>query len=418
MEILKTLNFIIAAVFFICYAYQFFYIPAVLIKKDKPHAPEKKHRFAVLICARNEENVIAGLISSIHQQTYDRNLVRIFVMADNCTDRTANVARNAGAVVYKRTNSQLVGKGYALEALLENIGRDYPRNYFDGFFVFDADNILDRNYISEMNKTFSDGNDIITSYRNSKNYGGNWISAGYALWFLRESRYLNHARMLLGTSCAVSGTGFFFSRRILEKNGGWKFHLLTEDIEFTVHNIVNGEKVAFCPDAVLYDEQPTSFRQSWRQRMRWAKGYIQVYRRYGKDLAKGAVKGNFSCFDMAMAIMPAAVLTAVSLVINSAMAAATLMNGGSVAPIFISLGQSALNIYLTLLFVGSITTATEWKAIHTSTAKKILYVFTFPLFMFTYIPISFSAIFAKVEWKPIAHSVNVNLAEYCTRESA
>ena len=121
---------------------------------------------------------------------------------------------------------------------------------------------------------------------------------------------------------------------------------------------------------------------------------------------------------MAMAIMPAAVLTAVSLVINSAMAAATLMNGGSVAPILISLGQSALNIYLTLLFVGGITTATEWKAIHTSTAKKILYVFTFPLFMFTYIPISFSAIFAKVEWKPIAHSVNVNLAEYCTRESA
>ena len=276
MEILETLNFIIAAVFFICYAYQFFYIPAALIKKDEPHKEGKKHRFAVLVCARNEEAVIAGLINSIHRQTYDRNLIRIFVMADNCTDNTASAARNAGATVYKRNNPNLVGKGYALEALFKNIERDYPRNYFDGFFVFDADNVLDKNYIAEMNRTFSDGNDIITSYRDSKNYGDNWISAGYALWFLRESRYLNHARMLLRTSCAVSGTGFFFSRRILEKNGGWNFHLLTEDIEFTVHNIVNGEKVAFCPKAVLYDEQPTSFRQSWRQRLRWAKGYLQV----------------------------------------------------------------------------------------------------------------------------------------------
>lgn len=418
MEILETLNFIIAAVFFICYAYQFFYIPAALIKKDEPNKEEKKHRFAVLVCARNEEAVIAGLINSIHRQTYDRNLIRIFVMADNCTDKTASAARNAGATVYKRNNPNLVGKGYALEALLKNIERDYPRNYFDGFFVFDADNVLDKNYIAEMNRTFSDGNDIITSYRDSKNYGDNWISAGYALWFLRESRYLNHARMLLGTSCAVSGTGFFFSRRILEKNGGWNFHLLTEDIEFTVHNIVNGEKVAFCPKAVLYDEQPTSFRQSWRQRLRWAKGYLQVYGKYGKDLAKGIARGDFSCFDMAMAIMPAAVLTAVSVVINSCVAAVTLAGGGNVTPILISLGESVLNVYLTLLLLGGITTATEWKMIHTSAVKKVFYIFTFPLFMLTYIPISFAAIFAKVEWKPISHSVNVSLAEYCSRESA
>ena len=418
MEILETLNFIIAAVFFICYAYQFFYIPAALIKKDEPHKEGKKHRFAVLVCARNEEAVIAGLINSIHRQTYDRNLIRIFVMADNCTDNTASAARNAGATVYKRNNPNLVGKGYALEALLKNIERDYPRNYFDGFFVFDADNVLDKNYIAEMNRTFSDGNDIITSYRDSKNYGDNWISAGYALWFLRESRYLNHARMLLRTSCAVSGTGFFFSRRILEKNGGWNFHLLTEDIEFTVHNIVNGEKVAFCPKAVLYDEQPTSFRQSWRQRLRWAKGYLQVYGKYGKDLAKGIARGDFSCFDMAMAIMPAAVLTAVSVVINSCVAAVTLAGGGNVTPILISLGERVLNVYLTLLLLGGITTVTEWKMIHTSAVKKVFYIFTFPLFMLTYIPISFAAIFAKVEWKPISHSVNVSLAEYCSRESA
>ena len=262
-----------------------------------------------------------------------------------------------------------------------------------------------------MNRTFCDGYDIITSYRDSKNYGDNWISAGYALWFLRESRYLNHARFLLGTSCAVSGTGFFFSKRILEKNGGWPFHLLTEDIEFTVHNIINGEKVGFCPKAVLYDEQPTSFCQSCRQRMRWAKGYIQVFRKYGADLLKGALRGNFSCFDMAMAIMPAVVLTAACILVNSVTAALTLASGGSLVPILVSVGQSILNMYLTLFAVGAVTTATEWKMIAAPTWKKIIYTFTFPLFMFTYIPISFAAIFAHVEWKPIEHSVSVSCEE-------
>lgn len=411
MDTLLTINFIIAAIFFICYAYQFTYIPVPWIKKDKPHSVEKRHRFAVLICARNEEKVIAKLIESINAQTYDRSCIRIFVMADNCTDSTARIARNAGAVVYKRENPFAVGKGYALEELLCHISDDYPSGYFDGYFVFDADNVLDKNYIKEMNRTFCDGFDIITSYRNSKNYGSNWISAGYALWFLRESRYLNHARSLLGTSCAVSGTGFFFSRRILEKNGGWKFHLLTEDIEFTVHNIVNGEKVGFCKDAVLYDEQPTSFGQSCRQRMRWAKGYIQVFRKYGVALLKGVLGGSFSCFDMSMAIMPAVVLTAACVLINSVFAVLTLATGGSVLPILLSVGESALNVYLTLFVVGAITTATEWKRIPASAIKKLVYAFTFPLFMLTYIPISFAALFAKVEWKPIEHSLSLSCEE-------
>ena len=91
------------------------------------------------------------------------------------------------------------------------------------YFVFDADNVLDRNYIFEMNKTFSNGYDIITSYRNSKNYGDNWITAGYALWFLWESEFLNRGRMLLGNSCAVSGTGFYLAVELLKNMGAGNF---------------------------------------------------------------------------------------------------------------------------------------------------------------------------------------------------
>lgn len=411
MEIIRVLNFTLACLFALCYAYQFIYLAVPFLKKDKPHGPVQYHRYAVLISARNEAAVIGQLLDSIRRQDYPGDLVTAFVVADNCTDGTACVARSHGAVVYERFNRSQVGKGYALDFLLQKIDRDYGR-VFDGYFVFDADNLLQPDYITEMNKTFSDGFEIVTSYRNSKNYGDNWISAGYALWFLREAEYLNHARMLLGTSCAVSGTGFLFSRRILEKQGGWPYYLLTEDIEFTIANVTAGERVGYCKDAVFYDEQPVTFRQSWRQRLRWAKGYMQVFRHYGGRLLRGLGSRNgFACFDMTMSILPAMILTVAGLGLNGAAAVLGVLAGQNLWIAVWSVAQMLVNTYLLMLFLGAVAAATEWKQIHTAPAKKILYIFTFPLFMLTYLPISVAAMFQKVEWKPIEHHVAVSLAE-------
>ena len=406
---LRTVNALISALFFICYAYQFLYIPLVLAKKQRPlPCPPSPHRYAVLIAARNEAAVIGGLLDSLRQQTYDPALLTVFVVADNCTDGTADIARRRGAVVYERFNHINVGKGYALDFLTQHIKADYPDG-FDGYFVFDADNVLSPDYIERMNAVFSGGYEIVTSYRNSKNYADNWISAGYALWFLRESRYLNHARSLLGTSCAVSGTGFLFSRAVLEETGPWPFHLLTEDIQFSVHEILQGRKVAFAPDAVLYDEQPTTFRQSWRQRMRWSQGYLQVFRDYGARLLRGIFRGSFSCFDMSMAIMPAFVLTCVSILANVTLAGIGLAEGAGLWFAMRSLLECLGGIYLTLLAIGAVTTATEWDRIQAPAWQKVMYTFSFPLFMFTYIPISFAALFMKVEWKPIRHGAAARL---------
>ena len=401
---LRTINAVISALFFICYTYQFLYIPLVLLKKRRPLPhPAASHRYAVLIAARNEENVIAGLLDSLAAQTYDMSLVTVFVAADNCTDSTAAIAREHGAVVYERFNHVNVGKGYALDFLLQHIGADYPEG-FDGYFVFDADNILSPDYLERMNESFSAGNEIVTSYRNSKNFGDNWISAGYALWFLRESRYLNGARNRLGSSAAVGGTGFLFSQRILDESHGWRFYLLTEDIEFSVYHILRGERIAICEDAVLYDEQPTSFAQSWRQRMRWSKGYLQVFRKYASELFSGIARGSFSCYDMTMNIMPAAVLTGLSVVVNIGAAIANATSGGSMAVLAVSVLQTLMSLYLTLFVLGAITTVTEWKNIRCAAWKKVLYAFTFPLFMLTYVPICIASLFTKVEWKPICHT--------------
>lgn len=412
MESITMVNFILGWVFFLCYFYQFVYIAVPFAVRPKTSVAVKRHKFALLICARNEELVIEELLKTAFAQTYPKELVTVFVAADNCTDRTAEVARRAGAVVYERFNQTRVGKGYALQFLLEHIREDYGPEAFDIFMVFDADNLLDKRYLSEINKTFSAGYRVAAGYRNTKNYGDNWISAGYALWFLRESRFLNHPRMLLHTSGAVSGTGFGFKREVIEEAGGWNFFLLTEDIEFTVYNCVKGEKIGYCPTAELYDEQPVRFSQSWRQRMRWARGYMQVFGKYGRDLLRGLFSKNvFSCFDMCMSIMPAIIVTMISIGVNIASVVLHLMRGQSPLVVALSVLETCFNAYLLLFVIGAITTLSEWRRIHTTAFKKIFYIFTFPLFMFTYIPISAAALFKKVEWKQIEHTKGLTLQQ-------
>ena len=412
---LETINQAIAVLFVVCYAYQFVYIPVALLRRRRRLPAAAPHRFAVLVAARNEEAVIGDLLDSLHAQDYDMSLVTVFVIADNCTDRTAAIASEKGAVVYTRQNKQAVGKGYALEALLAHIKSDYPDGY-DAYLVFDTDNLLAPDFLTRMNESFSAGNEIITCYRNSKNYGSNWISAGYALWFLRESRFLNGAREALGSSCAVSGTGFLFSQKILNECGGWPFHLLVEDIEFSIHNILSGHRIAICQDAVIYDEQPTDFAQSCRQRLRWSRGYLQVFRKYGGKLLSGMFRGCFSCYDMAMSIMPAAVLTGLSIVVNLGAAAVNVFHYHEWDVLAISALQTVMNLYLTLFVLGAVTTATEWRSIHCAAWKKIAYVFTFPVFMLTYVPIVVQSLFVTPEWTHIDHTRAVTVQQICAAD--
>ena len=414
MKAIIVFNCIISVIFTLCYAYQFFYIFVGLLKKPLKFIAKKQHRYAVVVSARNESGVIGNLINSISSQNYPSDLVDIFVIADNCTDNTAEVARNAGAIVYERFNKEQVGKGYALDWLFKIIDTEHADKNYEAYMIFDADNVLDPNFIKEMNKVFDNGYRIITSYRNSKNYDTNWISAGYSLWFLREARYLNNARMHLGTSCAVSGTGFLVSADVIRENGGWIHHLLTEDIEFTTDSIIKGEKIGYCANAVLYDEQPTAFNQSYTQRLRWAKGFYQVFANYGAKLFKGILKGSFSCFDMLMTIMPAMLLTLVSIAINIiAIPIGAITHSPDLPMLIKTLVQTIMNFYGMFFLLGSITAITEWKSIHCSKPKRVLYLFTFPLFMLTYVPIAIVALFRKIEWKPISHTVSKSLSDIC-----
>ena len=415
LEFVTYFNFLLALTISAAYFYQLVYLMYGIISLKKPwiFIAGQEHRYAVMISARNEEEVIGELIASLKAQNYPKDKLDIYVVADNCTDRTADAAREAGAIVYERFDQVRKGKGFALGYLLHELRADVGESGYDGFFVFDADNIVDENFVAEMNKVFDTGDyAALTSYRNSKNFADNWISAGYGLWFMRETRFLNFPRMLLGTNCAISGTGFLISAGVVKENGGWPYHLLTEDIEFSANCALKGQRIGYCETAILYDEQPTTFRQSWDQRLRWSKGFYQVDFKYGLDLVKGCFTNRankFSCYDMLMTVAPGMLLTLVMIAMNLILLVTAFTEPDYIARRVFHEATGALlsagvMFYISLFTFGLATTITEWRKIRATAWQKILYTFTFPLFQFTYVPIALVALVTKVEWRPIKHT--------------
>jgi len=365
-----------------------------------PEAPMDK-RYAVLISARNEENVIGNLITCIQTQTYPKELIDIWLVADNCTDATAEVARGMGCHVIERFDQRLIGKGYALTYLLDRMNESGASDPYDAFFVFDADNKLDRNYFEEMNKAFQSGFKILTSYRNSVNLSDNWVSSGSALWFIRESRFLSASRMWL---CHVGGTGFMFSQEIMRRNNGWKFHLLTEDLEFTMDSVLHGDRIGYCGTAILYDEQPVTFSQSWRQRLRWSKGFLQVFRYYGPALIKRAIRErDFSAVDFTLLLCPFTVLGIARILLGLLFALCGFVTWQSQLNSLTGWTSGIVMSVVGMMGLAALTIIVERDHVGATNKELFAYVLSFPIYMFSYVPISFQAVFSKAEWKPIEH---------------
>ncbi len=418
MHTLSYINTILMIVFSVFTIHKIFFWLIKYFKPAKKYAALKLNRYAVVIAARNESDVIGHLLDSIYQQDYPAELVDVYVVADNCTDNTAEIARQKGAFVYERFNKEQVGKGYALSLVFDKMKTEHADCHYDGYFIFDADNLLDSHYITEMNKVFSNGYQAVTSYRNTKNFTDSWVSASYGLWFMVISEYLNYPRSEIGASCAISGTGFMFSNELLEKNGGWPYHLMSEDLEFTADLITNGEKVGYCRNAVLYDEQPVSFSQSITQRSRWMKGSMQVIGSYGGKLVKEVIKnGNFSSYDMLMDAIPTIVVAGVGMIMNLLMFFVALRGTPAEFHMFVEGAISAfLNSYVMVYLLGISVLVTEWKKINGAAYKKVLYAFAFPVFVISFGLAVLTALFSNVEWKPIKHTAAMSLSDMNSRK--
>lgn len=436
-------------------------ITGVFATRKFPKA-ENQHKYAVLVAARNEEAVIGNLVDSIRRQDYPSELVDIFVVADNCTDATAKRAREYGAICYERFDSEHRTKGYALQFLVEEIRRDYGIESYEGYFLFDADNLLKRDYISKMNDAFDAGEKIITSYRNTKNFADNWISASYALHWLRTIRNEHRARSLFRLATRIQGTGFLFANELIRD--GWNYISLTEDRAFCADAVANGYTISYNHEAEFYDEQPVDIKTAMRQRIRWAKGHLQALAETGPKLlshifvthgmanrdGKGGtlkrlinnIRLRFMSFDMLTVVFPLSLASVIKKLTVLLLRIVLIVGTGAYfglgyAPEFLrnildflhiapQTGSKAASVFWISLFTLGGTLKTYFNGIITAVYifiiehrriapikwyKKLWFCLTFPLFDLIGKLSMLIALFKKVEWKPIPHNAAISISE-------
>ncbi len=270
--------------------YRIFYLIIGLFFTRKFKKAKKQHKYGIVIAARNEETVIGNLIDSINKQDYPKDLLTIFVVADNCTDNTAKIARKKGCICYERFDDVHKTKGYALEYLFDKIEEDYKRDSFEGFFVFDADNLLKKDYISKMNDAFDSGEKIITSYRNIKNIDENWITMSFAVHWLRSIRQYHRARSFLRLATNIQGTGYLFSSEVVKD--GWHYVSLTEDRGLTADAVAQGYRISYQDAAEFYDEQTPKAKVAYNQKLRWSKGLLINFKESGFKLFRNIILGK------------------------------------------------------------------------------------------------------------------------------
>ncbi|MGI6580159.1 MAG: glycosyltransferase family 2 protein [Saccharofermentanales bacterium] len=259
-------------------------------------AVKPKTRFAIIISARNEEVVIPYLIRSLKAMDYPEELYNIFVIADNCSDHTAMVAKNEGAKVYSRNDQTRATKGYALNWFFSHNLNQMLKQY-DHCVIFDADNLVDPNFLKMMDRHIQTGKTFLAGYMDCKSPEKSVIASANALFYLNRSRYLHQARNNLDLPLAsVSGTGFSFDLQLI-KDTGWKTQTLTEDVEFTIQMILKDQNPVYVKEAIFYDEPTSEFKPMIRQRFRWGMGSVQTMRLMTGKLFRYALHFNHKAFD-------------------------------------------------------------------------------------------------------------------------
>lgn len=407
MEYLYIIQQALVWIVTIFWLYQLIVSICSLIKlKDKPLVEDKQNRFMAIIPAHNEAAVVANLIESLKNQTYPKELYDIYVIADNCTDNTAQIARDAGAIVYERFDETKKTKGYALNWFLgQKIEENAP---YDAFCVFDADNIADKNFLKAMNKKLCQGEDVVQGYRDIKNPSDNWITAGYAIFYWTMNRFYHLARYNLGLSPLLNGTGFMVRFDII-KPTGWDTKTLTEDIEFSLKNIIEGRKLGWATDAIVYDEQPTGFKQSWSQRTRWTVGHIQCMKEYTGLLA-AAVKEkktlmNFDGLLYILGSIPMFVITLILLLLNVVMYMA---DGMTAMDLVINIVRYLVPTFFLPILTAILIMILDKKPIRPMLKGLIFY----PIFLGSWLLINFKCLFKReTKWEKIEHVRDIKINE-------
>lgn len=395
---------ILVLIIIIIYALHFIIINiGNLRKNNKIEIDDKKNFFAILIAARNEELVIEKLVNSLKRQNYPKDKYEIYVIVNNCTDNTAAIAKKAGATVIECTEN-VKSKG---EVLKYTFNKLKDNNEIDAYAIFDADNLVDNNFLNEMNNTINEGYTVSQGFRDTKNIGDNWISSSYALLYYIDNLFINRARHYMKMSAILNGTGIVIKKDIIDKYG-YDPKTFTEDIEFTVMCALNDEKIAFTETAIIYDEQVTDMKSSLTQRKRWSFGAMQCFKVYYKDLLKKIFKDKSYCALDILFFTISTMFHVLSALLIILLTLYTIINIKSINIV------NLLLVLLTTLFIvyvcGILIRIYLIKRNNKKIKDNIGGILLFDIFLLTWIPINFICLFIdKCNWDCIKHNRNVEI---------
>ena len=395
-------NYVLEIISFFFLAYGLYYLVTGVFaffkpKEEKPIS-NKKNKFAIVIAARNEEKVIGNLIDSLKKQNYDKDKYEINVIINNSTDKTYNVSKKHGANTIK-CEVPVKNKGEVLRYVFNK----FKDKKFDAYVIFDADNVVHPDFLLHMNKSLNNGFKVAQGFRDSKNYQDNWISGSYTLFYYIQNFFFNLSRKKLNSSASINGTGFMVQKEFIEKLN-FNPVTLTEDVELTTVCAINNERIDFVKNAITYDEQPTLFRVSLTQRLRWSKGNLQCWKKYHHTLFKSFMKyHNLAAVDMYLNNL-AAVVQVISMIIALAVLIEQMVTTKVVFTVTGILGFIAS--YLATLIVTLFVTLYNKKSISGMLPALIL----FTVFMLTWMPINVVCLFKKnVKWNHIGHNKSINI---------
>lgn len=372
-------------------------------KEKKILTPEKT--FAVVVAAHNEEQVIGQLVENLHVLNYPDELYDIFVIADNCNDKTTQIARHAGANVYERINLEERGKGFAMEWMFAKLFR-FERRY-DAVVIFDADNLVHPNFLLEMNNRLCKGDKVIQGYLDAKNPNDTWVAGTFAISFWVVNHIWHLAKYNIGLSSVLGGTGMCIASEVLEEHG-WGATCLTEDMEFTMKALVKGIPTTWAHDAIVYDEKPLTFKQSWNQRKRWAQGHFDVAGRYiPRLLAEGIRQRNIRLLDgIIHLIQPYFLILSTFFILASYVY--------QYVPFYTNILYTVLPVEVwTAIAIGQYIFPVIVLAKIRASWKCWLYLIMYPLFIYSWIPITFLGFIHRNErvWSHTQHTRSMSYKE-------
>lgn len=394
MKTLEIINIIIMLLL-VVYGLYFLITALFLFKKRKKDniVSDKYSHFTILIPARNEEEVIKDAIQSFKRQKYPKDNYEIVVVINNTTDNTLGVC-NAEGVRCILCERKIKNKGDALKEAFDRLKKEKT----DAYIIMDADNVVNDEFLGEMNKSLNEGTLVAKSSMDIKAKENTWVSSSYAIYFFIQSILYSIPRNNIGASCAINGTGIMIKKEVIDKYG-FNVRTITEDLEFMTLCALNNIKIKFVEGAICYAEHPSDFKVSMIQRRRWTKGIYEGFIIYFNSIIKNMIKRpNIELLD--------------SLLIYSTPLILIL----SLISIFINLLIVPLPIYLIItsfsLLVSYISISLCALFVCVKSKKKIKDFLTgiimFPIFLLSWQYLNIAVLFKKeVVWDEIKHTQKI-----------